>query len=156
MKEDIEEYNTDIKLAAPPRWLTKPEIRTGKSHSSLIISFLTASEAKFALNNRLIIAGKVVKTSPFIESKSTTQCHRCQKFGHHQQTCKSTPQCQFCGQEHHTTLHSCPICESNKQCTHLTLQCVNCQGKHKATDKRCEVYRKLLEKNTTTDFVDLV
>src|ERR1700710_1304861 len=59
-KEDIETYNHDIQLAAPPRWLTKPESRTGKLHSSLVLSFKTQRELKHTLRNRLVIAGTSV------------------------------------------------------------------------------------------------
>src|SRR5207237_10717386 len=40
-KEDIETYNSELILAAPPRWLTKREARAGTLHSSLVLAFRT-------------------------------------------------------------------------------------------------------------------
>ena len=70
--EDIETYNYDIQLAAPPRWLTKPESRIGKLHSSLVLSFKTQRKLKHALRNRLVIAGTPVRTSEFFDIRSCT------------------------------------------------------------------------------------
>src|SRR5437588_10957975 len=62
-KEDIETYNSELILAAPPRWLTRPEARAGKLHSSLVLSVTTQRKLKYALRNKLDIAENLVKTS---------------------------------------------------------------------------------------------
>ena len=144
--EDIETFNHDLQLAAPPRWLTKPEARVGKLHSSLVLSFKTQRELKHALRNRLVIAGTPVKTSEFIDIRPTTHCRNCQKFGHHQRTCRHHTRCQLCAGDHPTNLHTCSTCQSTKECPHTQLKCANCEGSHKATDPRCEVYRNLIRK----------
>ena len=152
-KEDIETYNHDIHLAAPPRWLTKPESRAGKLHSSLVLSFKTQRELKFALRNKPVIAGTSVRTSEFLDIRPTTQCRNCQQYGHHQRTCRHTTRCQLCAAEHSTNMHKCSICQSTKECPHTQFKCANCEGSHKATDQRCEVYRNLVRKPepSTTD-----
>ena len=73
-KGDIETYNSELSLAVPPRWLTKPEARSGKLHSSLVLSFKTQRELKYVLRKKLVIAGTSVKTSEFVDSRPTTQC----------------------------------------------------------------------------------
>ena len=35
--QEITNYNNNIQLAAPPRWLTKKEAREGKLHSSVLL-----------------------------------------------------------------------------------------------------------------------
>ena len=145
-KEDIETYNSELILAAPPRWLTKPEARAGKLHSSLVLSFKTQRELKYALRNKLVIAGTSVKTSEFVDIRPTTQCRNCQKFGHHQRICRHPTSCQLCAGDHSTNLHTCSTCQSTKECPHTLFKCANCEGSHKATDLRCEVYRNLVKK----------
>jgi hypothetical protein len=145
-KEDIETYNHDIELAAPPRWLTKPESRTGKLHSSLVLSFKTQRELKHALRNRIVIAGTPVRTSEFVDIRPSTQCRNCQKFGHHQRTCRHPTRCQLCAGQHSTSVHKCSTCQATKECSHTQFKCANCEGSHKATDHRCEVYRNLVKK----------
>ena len=152
-QEDIETYNHDIQLAAPPRWLTRPELRTGKLHSSLVLSFKTPRELKHALRNRLVIAGTPVRTSEFVDIRPTTQCRNCQKFGHHQRTCRHQARCQLCAGSHSINLHQCTTCQATKECSHTQFKCANCESSHKATDLRCEVYRNLVKKPelSTTD-----
>ena len=145
-KEDIETYNNDIHLAAPPRWLTKAESRAGKLHSSLVLSFKTQRELKYALRNRLVIAGTAVKTSEFLDIRPSTQCRNCQKYGHHQRSCRHPTRCQLCAGQHSTNMHQCSTCQANKECSHTQFKCANCEGSHKATDQRCEVYRNLIKK----------
>ena len=145
-KEDIETYNSELILAAPPRWLTRPEARAGKLHSSLVLSFKTQRELKYALRNKLVIAGTSVKTSEFVDIRPTTQCRNCQKFGHHQRICRHPTSCQLCAADHSTNLHTCSTCQSTKECPHTLFKCANCEGSHKATDLRCEVYRNLVKK----------
>jgi len=113
-KEDIETYNHDIQLAAPPRWLTRPESRTGKLHSSLVLSFKTQRELKHALRNRHAIAGTPVRTSEFVDIGPTTQCRNCKKFGHHQRTCRHPARCQLCAGPHTMNLHQCTTCQATK------------------------------------------
>jgi len=145
-KEDIETFNHDIELAAPPRWLTKPESRTGKLHSSLVLSFKTQRELKHALRNRIVIAGTPVRTSEFVDIRPSTQCRNCQKFGNHQRTCRHPTRCQLWAGQHSTSVHKCSTCQATKECSHTQFKCANCEGSHKATDLRCEVYRSIVKK----------
>lgn len=60
------------------------------------------------------------------------RCFNCQKFGHHENNCKSSEVCVKCGQgaSHHYS--ECP----NK------LQCVNCGKEHAANSNTCEIWKK--------------
>ena len=63
----------------------------------------------------------------------TTQCHRCQLFGHESSKCFSTPRCLHCGRKHLTK--ECPNKENNPICA-------NCKKDHRANSKDCEIYNK--------------
>ena len=73
LQEDIEEYNTGLKLATSPRWLTRADKRADKHHSSLVLAFKTPQDAKTALKNKLIVAGIQVKTTAYQEMKKPKQ-----------------------------------------------------------------------------------
>ena len=45
LHQEITNYNNNIQLAAPPRWLSKKEAREGKLHSSVLLCFKTKQEA---------------------------------------------------------------------------------------------------------------
>ncbi|KAI5641578.1 hypothetical protein NE865_06335 [Phthorimaea operculella] len=56
----------------------------------------------------------------------TIQCHRCCRFGHTKDKCRSKPRCSKCGEEHDAV--SCGV---------TVFSCVNCSGAHPATAKLC-------------------
>ena len=45
LHKEITNYNNNIQLAAPPRWLAKKEAREGKLHSSVLLCFKSKQEA---------------------------------------------------------------------------------------------------------------
>ena len=65
--------------------------------------------------------------------KGTTQCHRCQQFGHGSSKCFFSPRCLHCGENHLTG-----------DCSKKDDQpfCANCQKEHRANSKECETYTK--------------
>jgi hypothetical protein len=89
VKDEVETFNKDIKLAMLPHWLTSEEARQGKQHGSIVLTVKTNQEVQNALRNRLIIAGTSVRTAVYTTCKPTDQCRKCQKFGHLQTTCKT-------------------------------------------------------------------
>ncbi|KAI5641755.1 hypothetical protein NE865_06059 [Phthorimaea operculella] len=56
----------------------------------------------------------------------TIQCHRCCRFGHTKDKCRSRPRCSKCGEEHDAV--SCGV---------TVFSCVNCSEDHPATAKLC-------------------
>nr|CAI5842853.1 unnamed protein product [Callosobruchus analis] len=69
------------------------------------------------------------------------QCHKCMKFGHHQQNCRGSEVCSKCSGEH-----------SVKKCVSDEMKCVNCSmynnkyksklsTNHLATDNHCPMYQ---------------
>lgn len=58
----------------------------------------------------------------------TRQCQNCWRLGHNGKNCKSSTRCNNCLEEHP---------DHNHNCDEQPPQCVNCNGSHKANDKRC-------------------
>ncbi|KAL1684412.1 hypothetical protein GGG16DRAFT_33460, partial [Schizophyllum commune] len=71
----------------------------------------------------------------------------CQKIGHIAHACPhlrdpSARTCLRCGGNHSPKECLCPQkskCTSPRDCRHIKLRCANCNGEHKAIDKRCPV-----------------
>lgn len=53
-------------------------------------------------------------------------CQNCWRFGHKAKACKAKVRCETCGLEHETKL-----------CNSSSISCVNCKGKHLASDRDC-------------------
>lgn len=63
---------------------------------------------------------------PFVDT--VIQCFQCYGFGHWKDTCKKKRKCLICGQKYHGR------CEMKEKC-------INCGEEHKASDKRCKIYK---------------
>ena len=55
LHKEITNYNNNIQLAAPPRWLTKKEAREGKLYSSVLLCFKTKQVAYGVIKKGLCI-----------------------------------------------------------------------------------------------------
>ena len=77
LKMDVEIFNPGLILAQKPMWLTKPENRAGKRHSSAILTMKSAHDAKIAIQAGLVIAGDKRKVTPYNTNKPTDQCRKC-------------------------------------------------------------------------------
>lgn len=146
LQEEIETFNKGLALVTLPHWLSKPENRLGKKHSSVVIAFATQELATKAERSKLIIAGNSKHTAQYRLCKPTDQCTKCQGFGHFASRCQKSSSCELCAGNHWTKDHSCSICKSKpgETCIHTVIKCVNCQQPHRATSKTCEKY-KLVE-----------
>ena len=59
------------------------------------------------------------------------RCYKCQKYGHHERWCNRSAICQRCGE----LAHGDGVCSSGPKC-------VNCGGKHMASAKDCDVWKR--------------
>jgi hypothetical protein len=114
VKDEVETFNKDIKLAMLPHWLTSEEARQGKQHGSIVLTVKTNQEVQNALRNRLIIAGTSVRTAVYTTCKPTDQCRKCQKFGHLQTTCKQRYM-PILRRNHNTREHGCFLCSTQQK-----------------------------------------
>lgn len=72
----------------------------------------------------------------------TTQCHRCQQFGHGAGYCTYIPRCVKCIGEHLS--NECPI--SAADTGEVEVQCTNCKGAHPASYRNCPAHHSYLDK----------
>ncbi|KAI8434647.1 hypothetical protein MSG28_003180 [Choristoneura fumiferana] len=63
----------------------------------------------------------------------TIQCHKCCRFGHIKDQCRSNPRCAKCAQNHATS--DCTVPDSD-------VTCLYCSGPHTATDNRCPEFSR--------------
>lgn len=78
----------------------------------------------------------VIKIEPMRRNlRIIPQCKRCQGFNHTQMYCKKEPRCVKCAGNHLSE-----VCGVTKQ---TTATCANCNGKHPANYRGCEVAKEL-------------
>ncbi|APA05397.1 predicted protein [Sclerotinia sclerotiorum 1980 UF-70] len=150
--EEIKTFNPEFKPIGTPFWLTPSSKRAHQREGAIVIAFATKSEAELAIRKRLYIAGTSTRVEKFYESKPTTQCQKCQGFGHQDTHCRRDPSCGLCGGKHITSVHLCVVCNiRGKFCQHLAAKCSNCQGKHTANSRTCEIYQAIQQKANNTN-----
>ena len=139
LHQEITNYNNNIQLAAPPRWLTKKEAREGILHSSVQLCFMTRQEADGVIKKGLLIGAVQRRCAAYSDTQPNSRCNACQVFRHHSTVCRKKVRCQLCTGKHNTRHHVCPTCQTTgKPCSHTTLKCANCQGPHKANSPTCQ------------------
>lgn len=146
--EEIKTFNPEFKPIGTPFWLTPSSKRAHQQEGAIVIAFATKSEAELAIRKRLYIAGISTRVEKFYESKPTTQCQKCQGFGHQDTHCKRNPSCGLYGGKHITAIHLCIVCNiRGKLCSRLITKCSNCQGNHTASSKSCEIFKSIQQKS---------
>ena len=142
--------NLDLNPIGTPYQITSSERRPFQRAGSVAVAFSTEAEANRAIRNRLYIAGISVRVEKLFSTARTTQCSKCQGFGHLDHYCKREPKCRLCGERHLTTQHSCNLCKAKGACVHLTPKCANCKEAHQANHKQCEAFLTLKNRPITT------
>src|SRR6266702_1851116 len=127
-------------MSSPPRWLTKPEQRTEKRASSVVIALSGNKANEVTSRPRLFAFSATLRIERKLRFGPSTQCAKCQKFGHHTNKCNNPPACRWCSLSHLTGAHSCPTstCSVNgRPCSHSLAKCANCDGLHESHFKDC-------------------
>ena len=75
----------------------------------------------------------IVKVDLPRHKKDIPQCIRCQQYGHTKNYCNRTPACVKCA-KNHLTIH-CPSTGKIEE-----VRCYNCNGKHPASYKGCDIH----------------
>ena len=121
--------------------LMKQKPATMYKYPYYIVSYNSDINIREVRNIRYICSVKI-RWDRYKSPRLTTQCHRCQNFGHGASECRLAPRCVKCPGNHLT-----------KDCTktpEAKPQCVNCKGEHPANYSKCSTYIKrieLIEKN---------
>ena len=155
LQKEVETHNPGVTLTTTPRYITRPENRTGKRDSSIVICVASESLANQLTKKGVLIDCQRRKSERYWAARPSDQCSSCQGFGHHWKRCVTNPICRLCAQAHKTGDHVCPQCPSSrgKQCPHTVLRCINCDMDHHASDRTCPVITKLrgLPRNRNTN-----
>ena len=138
LKEEIETYNSGLKLLKKPIWISSEENRQKKKHASIIIAVENAEQAQIALEKRLCIAGNWLIAEKCKQNSQQIQCQNCQRFGHATRACFAQSNCQICAEQHKTFEHKCNICNiQGKTCSHSAIKCKNCGENHMTNSDIC-------------------
>ena len=85
LKAELENYNSRVKLAMAPRYLSRLEKRQGKTNTSAVIAFKDGDLANYILKNGVMAMGVHHKKEKLYTARSWDQFMKCQRFGHHRQ-----------------------------------------------------------------------
>ncbi|KAI5847195.1 hypothetical protein DFP73DRAFT_593041 [Morchella snyderi] len=131
-------YGDKFELAQIPRWITKPEKRAGKEHSSIIVALPGSFTIQTLGLQSLLLFDRHCSLEPYLNIREDTQCRNCLEYGHRQERCShETGRCGHCAEDHTTDNHPCKSCSGGVKCTHSPIRCYNCKGFHKAIDRAC-------------------
>lgn len=108
--DEIQTFNKGLTPIGTPYWLTSSDKRQNQRAGSVVVAFATEEEASRAIRNRLYIAGISVRAEKLYSTAPTTQCQKCQGFGHLDSYYKRTPTCKLCAGDHATKQHFCNTC----------------------------------------------
>ena len=145
IKNEIETFNKGLKVVGKPYWLTKADRRQQQETGTICVAFATERESLQAIRNRLYVLGVSVRAEKLHATPPTSQCQKCQRFGHSETRCSNPHTCKICAGRHATTVHKCNICNAKgRSCVHTIPVCTNCRGTHTADSKLCEIYRAKL------------
>ena len=152
IKDEIVTFNKGLTPIGQPYWLMPSDRRETQRAGSVAVAFATEEEANRALRHRLYIAGISVRVEKLYSTAPSTQCSKCQGFGHLDSYCKRSPKCALCAENHATQQHHCSTCKAKgTRCQHLAPKCANCKEPHTANTKTCEVLLAIKSKaNTST------
>jgi hypothetical protein len=148
----IPEISDSIKANYPqliqgqtPRWLTPADRREYKANSTIVMT-LTGNIKKTDIGRQnLIVGNRECQLDDYIAFGRSTQCRKCQAYGHPAALCRNDPRCAVCAEPHETREHPCtlPTCKKGPTCTHPPIRCANCGTPHKASDPSCPERIKL-------------
>jgi hypothetical protein len=147
VRTEIETTYPTLRMGQTPRWLTSPERRQGKEASSMVITLIGEMTKKSLGANNLAVFNRECNLAEYISFGPSTQCNKCQLFGHPTQRCTAAGHtCAVCAQNHPTREHPCAIesCKAGHFCKHPPIRCANCHQPHKANDRNCPTYAKVM------------
>src|SRR6266566_1161103 len=105
LQQELTTFNPGLVMASTPRWLTKPEQRKDKRASSVVIALSGNKAHEVASRPRLFAFSATLRAERKLRFGPTTQCAKCQKFGHHTNKCNNPSACRWCSSPHLTGAH---------------------------------------------------
>lgn len=116
----------------------QPMFAKGKvSMDMFIVNFERGTKITEVMKSVKYVCHQAVTWQQFIKKDQGTQCRKCQRFGHAASNCGLEYRCVKCTERH--APGDCPL--ENEQ----PAKCVNCNGDHPASYKKCPSYTKYAE-----------
>jgi hypothetical protein len=109
-----------------------------KLHCSIVLFLTSKQEAEELIRRKYLdVDGEVAYTKTYEPKPTPRRCFNCHKFDDHDaRRCPARePTCGLCARTGHV----------ERDCASETLKCVNCSGPHRASDRGCPVYKRLLQ-----------
>ena len=147
ISQSISSNYPQLTQSLTPRWLTPADRREHKANSTIVMT-LTGNIKKAQIGRQhLIVCNRQCELDDYIAYGRSTQCRKCQTYGHPAALCRNNPRCAVCADSHETKEHPCtlPICKKGPACTHPPIRCANCDSPHKASDPNCPERMKIRE-----------
>lgn len=117
----------------------QPMFAKGKiSMDMFIVNFQQGTKIAEIMKSIKYVCNQSVSWQQFIKKDMGTQCRKCQRFGHSATNCGLEYRCVKCIHRH--SPGDCPL-EDDQPAV-----CVNCNGNHPASYKKCSAYTKYTEK----------
>jgi len=130
-----------------PRWLTSPDRCQDKEASSMVITLVGEMTKKSLGATKFAMFNCQCEITEYISFAPSTRCNKCQLYGHPTQCCTAdTHTSAVCAHPHATKDHPCAIgnCKAGHSCNHPPIRCVSCQQPHKASNRNCPTYVKIV------------
>jgi len=121
VRTKIETTYPSLRKGQTPRWLTSPKRRQGKEASSMVVTLIGEMTKKSLGATNLALFNRECNIAEYISFGPSTQCNKCQQFGHPTQCCTANHHtCAVCAQSHATRSHPCAIenCKAGHSCNH--------------------------------------
>jgi hypothetical protein len=147
ISQSISSNYPQLSQSQTPRWLTPADRREHKTNSTIVMT-LSGNIKKAQIGRQhLIVCNRQCELDDYIAYGRSTQCRKCQAYGHPAALCRNNPRCAVCADAHETKEHPCtlPICKKGPACTHPPIRCANCDAPHKASDPNCPERIKIRE-----------
>ena len=99
VRTEIETNYPTLRMGQTPRWHISPERRQGKEASSMIITFIGEMTKKSLGATSLAMFNRECTITEYITFGPSTQCNKCQTYGHPKQRCTASN-------------HTCCMCQT--------------------------------------------
>jgi hypothetical protein len=140
----ISDQNPELALTKED--ITAKFIFKNKRNARNLVIELTTKTYRTMRQNKLKIGWTICNTEDFV---SVTKCHKCSKFNHHQNDCRSEETCPLCAANH--KLRECKATRTEYRCINCTTYNKYNQGKtvnenHSSLDRTCPSMQAMVEK----------
>lgn len=112
------------------------KMNTSSEHFPYYLVYFPPTTTLNEVRNIKYIFHTKIYWEPYRPRKRTTQCFRCQQYGHAARNCNGPEKCVKCGAGHDSR-----TCKGD-----IIIKCANCEEKHTANNPECAYYKAYVNK----------